>query len=381
MTDEIKRYQNKKGQKLYKFKAYLGKIIFTGKKKEVSRSGFSSKREALRELNRLRYEFEHSSKYANENITYKEVFDQWKKVYAPSVSESTLNRVLGIFRIHVLPILGNKRMVDIDIPMCQHLMDDIASDVKDFRKAGNYIRLVFKHAERMSFIDKNPMDFVIYPTAEPSHPKSFWNREQLIKFLKVLNEYYAKQPKQLAYLRLLAVSGARKGELLALRFSDINFKNNTVDINKTITRGISNEQKIGKPKTVNSIRPLFPDEETMDILRIWQNQLKKELISKGIGLQPDQLLFPNSKNRMTSLMEPNRWLSKVIDAYHLKPVISPHGFRATTASLLSQANMPMKSIQLILGDNSTDVLLTHYIQQDEKMKRESANQYKNYLGI
>lgn len=381
MTDEIKRYQNKKGQKLYKFKAYLGKNIFTGKKKEVSRSGFSSKREALLELSRLRYEFEHSSKYANENITYKEVFDQWKKIYAPSVSESTLNRVLGIFRIHVLPIIGDKRMVDIDIPICQQLMDGIASEVKDFRKAGNYIRLVFKHAERMSFIDKNPMDFVIYPTAEPSHPKAFWNREQLIKFLKVLNEYYAEQPKQLAYLRLLALTGARKGELLALRFSDINFKKHTVNIDRTITRGISNEQKIGKPKTDNSIRHLFLDEETLDILRIWQNQLKKDLVSKGIGLQPDQLLFPNSKNRMTSLMEPNRWLTKVIDAYHLKPVISPHGFRATTASLLSQADMPMKSIQLILGDNSTDVILKHYIQQDEKMKRESADKYRNYLGL
>lgn len=381
MAHEINAYQNKKGQKLYKFQAYLGINVITGKRKQVSRSGFKTQREARIELERLRYEFEHSSKYQNENITYGEVFEMWQTVYAPTVSESTLNRVLGIFRLHVIPVFGDKRMIDITIPMCQRLIDQIASDVKDFRKAGNYIRLVFKHAQRMSFIDKNPMDFVLYPEKEHSHRKAFWNREQLKDFLNVLDDYYSNQPKKQAYLRLLAVTGARKAELLALQLTDVNYTDNSITINKTITRGLNNTQKIGKTKTVNSNRTLYIDETTMNMLRNWQSLLQKQLLMRGIGMQNNQLLFPNSRNTMTSLMEPNHWLKRIIDDNHLTPAITPHGFRSTMASLLSQAQLPMKSIQLILGDNSTDVLLTHYIQQDEKMKQESAKKFSAYVGL
>lgn len=166
-----------------------------------------------------------------------------------------------------------------------------------------------------------------------------------------------------------------------MQLTDVNYNESSITINKTITRGLNNTQKIGKTKTVNSNRTLYVDKATMDMLHDWQNLLQKQLIMRGIGMQNDQLLFPNSHNSMTSLMEPNHWLKRIVDDNNLKPAITPHGFRSTMASLLSQAQLPMKSIQLILGDNSTDVLLTHYIQQDEKMKQESSKQFSDYIGL
>lgn len=376
---KIVEYTTQKGEKLYKFQAYLGINQATGKRVQVSRSGFRTQRAAKIELSRLQYEFEHSVMSSNENITYSDVFEQWKQVYTSTVTESTQNRVFGIFRLHVLDVLGDKRIKDIDLPMCQRLIDDVAASVKDVRKVGQYVGLVFKYAQKCEYADRNPMQFVTYPKRPREKHKEFWNREQLIEFLEILDRDYTDKPRIRTYLRLLALTGARKAEILGLKVNDINYKDKSIRIEQSITRKLDNTQAIGDTKTFNSERTLYLDSTTMDILHDWQTQLQKMLVLTGVELKPTQLLFPNEKNKPTSVMKPNRWLENIITKNNLKR-ITPHGLRATMATLLSESGLPLKATALMLGDTEA-VVLKSYIQQDNTMKQESAKKYQNYLGL
>lgn len=376
---KIKSYK-KQGNTYYRFKAYLGINSITGKKKNVSRSGFTSRRQAKIELDRLKYDFEHSSSWSNSNITFGEVYDMWIKSYATTVVESTLNRVTGIFRNHVLNDLGDKPIAKFDVRFCQHYIDDLATKLKVVRKAGVYINAVFKHAMRLGFIEKNPMALVIYPRTHPKQSDNFWNKEQLQQFLQILDSDYTDQPMLRTYFKLSAFTAARKGEILCLQWHDVNLKEKSIRINKTITRGIDNSQKVGKAKTANSNRIIYLNDATVDLLKDWKKQQRKRLLQLGfnITIDPSQLLFSNQQNRFLSLMTPNHWLNDIIQQYGLKRT-TPHGLRHTVATLLSQTGISVKAIQLQLGDSDASLILNTYTHLDESIKKETTEKFSDFL--
>src|SRR5699024_11449700 len=91
-------------------------------------------------------------------------------------------------------------------------------------------------------ININPFDKVTFPkrieTIEESEFENFYTKEELNEFLECVKEdldlnWYT-------YFRILAYSGARKSEILALKWSDIDFDTSTLNINKTLTRGLNN---------------------------------------------------------------------------------------------------------------------------------------------
>lgn len=371
----------KKGEKRYKFQAYLGINKVTGKKKNVSRSGFTSRKAAKVALDRLQYEFEHSLSWSNNDITFGEVYDMWIKSYATTVVESTLNRVTGIFRNHVLDDLADKPISKFDVRFCQHYIDELAKEVKVVRKPGIYINAVFKHAMRLGFIEKNPMELVIYPRMHPKQSDNFWNKQQLQQFLQILDDDYCNQPMLRTYFKLSAVTAARKGEILCLQWRDVNFKDKCITIDKTITRGMDNSQKVGKAKTANSNRTIYLDNATIQLLKDWKKQQQLRLLQIGFNatIDPKQLLFSNQRNEFLSLMTPNHWLNEIIQQYNLKR-ITPHGIRHTVATLLAQSGISIKAIQLQLGDSDAGLILNTYTHLDESIKKETTEKFSDFLA-
>ena len=99
-------------------------------------------------------------------------------------------------------------------------------------------------------------------------------------------------PMVLPLFRVLAFTGMRKGELLALTWSDINFKDANIRINKTLTRGLNNVLIIQEPKTTSSARIIPIDDRTLNILSEWNKVQKKDFLKFGFNtLKPKQLVF------------------------------------------------------------------------------------------
>lgn len=65
-------------------------------------------------------------------------------------------------------------------------------------------------------------------------------------------------------------SGARKSEVLALRWGNIDFNDNSISISETLTRGLNNRMIEQSTKTVNGRRTIDMDEETMKIMKQWK---------------------------------------------------------------------------------------------------------------
>lgn len=87
----------------------------------------------------------------------------------------------------------------------------------------------------MQIIQFNPMDNATIPKRNEktkSEDTLYYTKDELKQFLEIVDSYNNTEWKVL--FRLLAFTGARKGEILALTWNDINFSENTIDINKTL---------------------------------------------------------------------------------------------------------------------------------------------------
>lgn len=81
--------------------------------------------------------------------------------------------------------------------------------------------------------------------------------EKKIEFLKAIEN---DDSEKYLFFSLLAFTGIRKGEAFALKWSDINFKNQTLDINKTVTRGYQGRLIVNTPKSKSGKRKVYLDD-------------------------------------------------------------------------------------------------------------------------
>ncbi|MCI1921769.1 MAG: site-specific integrase [Liquorilactobacillus nagelii] len=382
----ISKYQNKSGKTMWRYQVFAGIDHVTGKRRNISRKGFKTKNEAELSMSKLLVSIDQHGFAEKNDLTYLKVYEYFIKSYRNTVKESTLNRVLGLFKYHVLPALGNYPIKDITTPICQEIVNKWSNNLKDFRKVKNYAGLVFKEAKRLKIIYDNPMDLVILPKPVKKIGsekfENFWDRNELKKFFECLDEEYSsKNYKAIALFRLLAFTGMRKGEALALQWSDLNFLQKTLSINKTVTRAIDNKMVVGTPKTEHSIRVLDLDAKTLTVLKRWKQVQRKELLILGYNSDSqNQLVFTNYYNRLLSTTKPNKWLDHIIKKYDLKH-IGVHGFRHTFASIAFESGATIKQVQVQLGHADVQTTLNVYSHVSKYAKKQTINKYAGYLGF
>ncbi|WP_311408587.1 tyrosine-type recombinase/integrase, partial [Liquorilactobacillus uvarum] len=330
----FKQYKTKSGNKLWKFQVFEGRDP-SGKQIITKRQGFETKKEAKIAAARLEENIRNHGFTDNNKITFSEVYHSWFELYQNTVKESTWVKTKEIFHLHILPVFGNLPLAKITTMQCQKAVDDwFNNGFTKYKVFINNVSRVFKYAMRMKLITENPVDNIIRPR-DKSKPVStmqdnYYGLDELKHFLNCL--YDDDNFKAYTFFRLLAFSGLRKSEALALTYNDIDFDRNTISVNKTQSRG-EKGLVIQTPKTYESNRIVFVDKKTIEIVKQWRFQQQKELLILGFNsLKPEQLIFTSRNNTMLQPVKPTIWLYHVIKKYDLKK-ITTHGFRHTYATL------------------------------------------------
>lgn len=371
MDNDIKEYTTPKGEKRYKFLIYVGKDETTGHTIQIKKQGFKSKDEALEaylnyKLKIVKGEYEPLNK---KKLTFKQLFESWDKVYKPTVKESTYAVTMRYFNNHILSALGNIYIEKITVAECQKAVNEWFEEAPHtFDRFIHYASKVFKYGIDMELLTSNPMEKVIKPKLKerPQQYQEFYDKDELNKFLSCAKKCNFRY---FVYFRLLAYTGMRKGESLALKWSDIDFETNTISITRNVTTGLNNRPYISNGKTANSVRRIPVDSETMNYLKEWRYCQQKDMLKKGFNfLDADNYIFPTINNGITSLSKPRQWNKSICDKFGLRR-IKIHGFRHTHASLCYSAGLNAKEIQKRLGhaDSKTTMnVYTHVMKNGEK---------------
>lgn len=202
---------------------------------------------------------------------------------------------------------------------------------------------------------ENPVTKITIPKeTEKNNELKYFTREQLEKFLNEVKkpQKHAKYQHSIQYyvlFTLLARTGLRIGEALALTWDDIDFENKTITVNKTLVYPTNSTPYISTPKSKASLRTIKLNDITVQLL-------KKHKINRNEVC----LMYRNYKRPTSNIVffqHDGRWLrTNVVREYFKEvckraglPVLSPHALRHSHAVHLLEAGANIKYVSERLG--------------------------------
>ncbi len=188
-----------------------GYLISDSQQIRIKKRGFESKRTAQQWFNNESVLFENGeSKYNKKTtpnvMTVKELYDMWLGTYQHTVEESTLNKTMNVFNIHIIPEWGDILVTDIKPLDLQRYINTMQGKILHYRKITGYFRRLLNVAVRMDMIDVDPFTKVDMPKErrQTNKPKQFMDVDEFKAFVDVLDNQY-KYINQQAYTLLRLV--------------------------------------------------------------------------------------------------------------------------------------------------------------------------------
>lgn len=381
MTKIIK-YTNKDNETLYKFRFYAGIDEITGKQRYIRRQGFTSLKAAKDELLKIEYLVSTNQYFKSvKSGKFGDVLDEWLALHKETVKASTWQFIELRANKHVRPYFKDMYVDKITLRQCQDFVN------KTFKVAPvayvysvSIVKNTLDYALRLGMIESNPMLYVIKPkkqTTISDNHGNYYNKDELKKFLDVAKDTNLKK---YTLFRLLAFSGMRIGECLALTWHDLNYKNNTIAINKTLAR-TKNGIKIQTPKTKSSNRVVSLDNETIQVLKMWQLEQRKQLLKLGINsMNKQQLIFSNGKNSFIIVPTVRLAIKQIAKKAGIH-LITSHGFRHTHATLLFASGMDIKQVQARLGHSNVQTTLNIYTHAMKDKQDKIGDEFARYINF
>ncbi|MFW7420518.1 tyrosine-type recombinase/integrase [Vagococcus fluvialis] len=381
---QFTQYELKNGSKKWMFKSYLGVDEVTGKEIRTTRRGFDTLKEAKLEEKRLQHDYLTKGFQKAKVTTFKEAYEMWFTQYKNTVKESTWAKTGEMFVNHILPAYGDLRIDKIDVKYCQKIINKWFDHTKSkYKRMHDYTSSVFEFAISIGIVSDNPTKKVTVPKVMKEVVEetefNYYSKEELIQFLDLIKQSNNEKAYSLFYL--LAFTGLRQGEALALTWSDIDFELKTLTVNKTLTRGENSRLIVLPPKTKKSARTMALDDGTLSVLKSWRKTQRTEALQFGFNtMSKNQLIFTNIDNNFLSPAKPRKWLIAIQDKHNLKS-ITVHGFRHTHCSLLFEAGANIQEVQERLGHTDVKTTMNIYTHVTKKTKKETALKFANYINI
>ncbi len=374
---DIIKYQTASGKDRYKFIVYAGKDETTGKSIVIRKQGFKTLKEAKQAYLDVQQAILNGDYLPinQKRLTYKDLLELYLPLYAQTVKETSFFQFKRCMESKVLPVLGDVYLDKITPQLCQKAVNQWAKDTPGgFVRAASWSSKVFKYAFQIGLIDSNPFDRVIMPKKPAKQKKeNFYTKDELETFLNGARDAGIMK---YALFRLLAFSGMRIGELIALEWSDIDFFRKTVSINKTLTLDKAGNYTVGRPKTTSSNRVIMLDNETMAILQKWRAEQSRRIIY--LGKPKNDLIFPGEHGAHLVYSTALDWNKKIAKKQGLKN-ISLHGFRHTHASLCFEAGLTMQDVKDRLGHSNISTTMDIYTHVTKSRKEESIQQLAKFM--
>lgn len=380
----IESYTLKNGDTRYRFQIYVGVDPLTGNEKRTTRSGFKTMKDAKSALYEIKHEISQGTFRKIQAKTYQDMYELWIKQYEKTVEESTFVKTEGYFKNHILPAMSLYKVDKITVDACQKHVDEWADKLKKYRVIKSYAAKVLDFAIKRGYLQTNPFALVDMPKPKQAPleltkdvEENFYTREQLKEFLHYLKE--ENNPKVYTFFRLLAYSGMRKGEALALQWKDINFTKSEIRINKALSRGKDSKLYLKTTKT-GTTRTISMDKETIETLALWRKQQRKEYLTLGYNtLNKEQLVFSNERNEFVQPTKTRKCLVRVQEKYNLKR-IKTHGLRHTHCSLLFESGAKPKVVQDRLGHSDIKTTMNIYTHLTPEAKSEAMQKFDNHMN-
>ena len=382
-------YIYKRGDK-WAYRAYAGKDPITKKDKQASKSGFRTKKDAQLAAAIFERQFHNGEFLEPSNVTFKEMSEQFLEHYLSQGAKISSHRARKKALAHIIDRIGTTPIQKITVKMYQDSIDALAK-----KYSYNYMasihssaNMVFKYACDMKVIKESPIKGAKLPKQkktveelkEDNISEKFLEKKELEEFLLVAKNEGIEG--DLLAFTLLSYTGMRVGEMLALKWSDIDFKNHTLRIYKTYYNESNNKKKyeILTPKTEGSIRTIEFNPVLDGLFEEHREFQERNKQDYEMLYHDDEFIFTTKDGYPQTIKQISLRLKRLLEKTSIKKNITPHSFRHTHTSLLIEANVHIKEIQERFGDSDINTTMGIYAHMTKNMKKKASTKFGKLMN-
>lgn len=353
-------------------------------------------RKLRRKLRDMKYESDHGTLGDGAALTLDEWFEEFMILYKVGrVKNTTEYKIRTIYKACIKPYIGRRRLADIKAIHVQVLINKLFEEGRAYGTVINVKSLIsemFRMAIGNEYVLRNPCAAVVMPK-QPRLDTKFLTLEEQKRFMSASKGYLHYD-----IFAFALTTGMRIGEVLGLKWSDIDFDNKQISIKRTLHYSrLKDEERchffFTTPKTETSERTIPMIKTTEDILYdVKRKQAESKIINARIWKNPfppfDDLVFTAQNGSPIRYGDVNRSIKNIVSKINSieeglakeegrDPVFmegfSPHCFRHTYVTRCRENNIPLETIQSMVGHSNEEMTL-HYAHDRKAVDLEKLSQ-------
>lgn len=354
--------------------------LATGKTKPQWVGGFDSEKLAKLARDKARVSLSSSTYVSPSKATVGEYLSTWiNDVHASQLKATTLERYKQVINKHLIPELGAIKLQDLRASHVQALYTNLLTrptatgeplSPRTVELIGTVLKIAIKYAVNVDEVMAvNPASRVPLPKGKGSIPAP-WSIQELNTFLDV-----ARTHRLFFFFRLSAFTGARRGELLALKWADfdglaITISKNRLSVSKQVL--VQNSTKGG----TNGQRRVPLDRETIELFSAHRKRQLIERLALGEYWHDTGYVFTQENGLPIYPHTPSDLFKKLLKKAGLRPT-RLHDQRHLHATELLRLGEPLHVVASRLGHRDAMVTATIYAHVSDQQAETASSTFAN----
>ncbi|KAA0941635.1 site-specific integrase [Sporosarcina sp. ANT_H38] len=360
----------------------------SGDRKQITRSTFSSKKQAQLAASQMEKDIADGNLINESRITFGDFINDWLLHYEKQAKVSSV-RARRIAAKHLIEVWNNRRMSSITRKMYQDRLDELSAKyspnyLDSIHSTGN---MIFNYAHSLELIKSNPTHHFKMPKKKmevadieaESIEEVFLEKEELSHFLKVTAEKGLES--DMLIFTTLAYTGLRIGELVALKWSDIDMNKKSLRVTKTYYNPKNNKKEytLLSPKTKGSIRTIIIDDLIISLLKKHKVKQNEHILKNRVIYKDENFIFAGAEGFPMVIKLVTTRLQRLLSKTDITKHFTLHGFRHTHTSLLIEAGVGVKEIQQRLGHTDINTTMNIYAHMTKNMEEKASQQFSKLM--
>ncbi|MED3733532.1 tyrosine-type recombinase/integrase [Geobacillus stearothermophilus] len=363
-------------EKGFYFRIDVGKDPVTGKRKQASFGPFRTKTEAKKELLKIKNQVDDGSYFKESTEDFSMFMERWFNTsYKRTVEITTAKSREYVIRNHIMKYFQHKKINEITT----FDIDSFYVDKLDSGYSGAYIRQMhnllnqaFDQAVRWSLVKVNPVKNAKPPKVK-SEEKITWTVDEVNRFLNLIKDSSMEIPYLLAIF-----TGMRRGEVLGLKWDDVDFENKKIRIKRSLCFVSGKGLIFKEPKTKKSKRQISISQHVVNVLKKHKQKQEFQKEKLGTQYQDNNLIVCTDDGKPLDPRNLLRQFYRLIEEASV-PRISFHDLWHTHATILMQQGENPKVVSERLGHSRVGITLDLYSHVSDDLQEQAAEKFENAL--
>ena len=335
-----------------------------------------TEKEVLKKVRQAIYERDQGTLATGPQQTVKQLLEYWlEKVHKSHIRVSTYEEYAALMRKHIVPVIGHLRLQKLTV---QHIHSLYAQKLEEglssarVRGIHAVLHSALKYAVRTNLVARNVSDMVGLPSIQ-KHEMQPLEPGQAQALLEKVSEHGLG-----ALLTVALATGMRQGELLALRWQDVDWKLGELQIRRSVRYRGRRGFLESKPKTESGVRRVTLPSFVVEVLKRHRvSQLEVRLQAGASWIERD-LVFCRPDGDFMKAPTLRYQFFRLLEKVGL-PRMRFHDLRHTAATLLLSMGVEMRVIQDILGHSNIATTANVYAHVLPAMQQEAMGKMDSLL--